>query len=120
MRAEPLRNVAAVLVVAAIVAFVPQGGESASFAGSVIGIAITILFLLLGMRLYQVYRTDIYGLGDRWRGVLYGSIGVAVLAMAFRPRLVDTAAGTLGFVAMMAAAAFGLYGCWRHYRSYRI
>jgi surface polysaccharide O-acyltransferase-like enzyme len=119
MRSETVRNVGIILLLAAIVAFVPQGGATATFAGNVISIAITIMFLLFGLRMYQMFRTDIYGLGDRWRAVLYGSIGLVVLAMAARPRLVDTGAGLLVWLVVMAAAAYGLYGCWRQYRSYR-
>jgi len=120
MNPAALRNVAIVLALAAIVAFVPQGGETANFVGSVVSIAITILFLLLGMRLYQMFRTDIYGLGDRQRAVLYGSVGVAVFAMAARGRLFDTGAGTFGWFVLMIAAGYGLYSCWRHYRSYQL
>jgi predicted Na+-dependent transporter len=120
MRIETLRNVAIVVALAAIVAFVPSGDESANFVGNVISIAITILFLLLGMRLYQMFRSDIHGLGDRWRGVLYGAIGVAVFAMAARQKLFDTGAGTFAWFALMGAASYALYAVWRQYRSYRI
>jgi hypothetical protein len=120
MRAETTRNVAIVLALAAIVAFVPQGNHTAGFAGNVISILITIMFLLIGMRLYQMFRTEIYGLGDRWRAVLYASVGIAVLAMAARSRLFDTGAGTLVWFVLIGAASYGFYACWRRYRSYQL
>lgn len=120
MSAGTMRNVAIVLALAAVVAFVPQGGQAAGVVGAVISLAITILFLLLGMRLYQMFRTDIHGLGDRWRAVLYGAIGVAVLAMAALPRLFATGAGTFAWFALVGGASYALYAVWRHYRSYRI
>jgi hypothetical protein len=120
MRLETVRNVAIVAAIAAIVAFVPAGNESASFASQLINITFAIVFAFVGLRLYQMFRTDIYGLGDRWRGILYASIGLAVFAMAARPELVDTAAGTLGFVTMIVAAGTGLYVVWQRYRSYRV
>ena len=120
MNAKAIRNVAIIAVVAAIVAFVPSGDESASFVGQVLSIAIAILFAFAGLRLYQMFRGEIYGLGDRWRGILYGSIGLAVFAMAARRELVETGPGTLGFIAMIAAAGTGLYLVWQRYRAYRI
>jgi len=120
MDAKLIRNVAIVAAVAAIVAFVPAGNESASFVSQVISIAFAIVIAFLGLRLYQMFRTDIYGLGDLWRGVLYGSIGLVVFAFAARRELVDSGAGTLGFIAMIVAAGTGLYLVWQRYRAYRI
>ena len=115
-----IRNVAIIAAVAAIVAFVPSGDESASFVGQVLSIAIAILFAFAALRLYQMFRADIYGLGDLWRGILYSSIGLVVFAMAARPELVETGAGTIGFIAMLAAAGTGLYLVWQRHRAYRV
>jgi len=120
MNADAIRNVAIIAAVAAVVAFVPAGNESASFVGQVLSISFAIIFAFLGLRLYQMFRSEIYSLGDRWRGVLYGSIGLAVFAMAARRELVETGPGTLGFIAMIAAAGTGLYLVWQRYRAYRI
>ena len=120
MRLETVRNVAIVAAIAAIVAFVPAGNRSASFANQVINITFTILIAFVGLRIYQIFRTDIYGLGDLWRGVLYASVGLIVFAMAARPELVDTGAGTVGFVVMVVAAGTGLYLVWQRYRAYRV
>jgi hypothetical protein len=120
MDVKTFRNVAIIAALAAIVAFVPAGNESASFVAQVISIWLAIVVAFLGLRLYQMFRGEIYGLGDLWRAVLYGSIGLAVFAMAARPELVDTNAGTLGFVAMIVVAGTGLYLVWQRYRAYRI
>jgi hypothetical protein len=120
MHAKAIRNVAIIAAVAAIVAFVPSGDESASFVGQVLGIAFAILFSFAGLRLYQMFRTEIYSLGDAWRGILYGSIGLVVFALAARNELVDTGTGTLGFIAMLIVAATGLYLVWQRYRAYRV
>lgn len=120
MNLETVRNVAIIAALAAVVAFVPAGNETASFADQVISITFMILIAFVGLRLYQMFRTDIYGLGDLWRGILYGSLGLAVFAMAARRELVDTTAGTLAFVAMLLAAGTGLYLVWQRYRAYRV
>ena len=120
VRAETVRNVAIVLGLAAIVAFVPSGDTSAALVGNLISIAITIMFLLLGMRLYQSFRTDIHGLGDRWRLVLYGALGLAILTMAARPRLFDSDVGILVWFALIGGVSYALYAVWRQYRSYQL
>jgi len=105
---------------AAIVAFVPHGGSTASFLGAIISIALTILFVLFAGRLYQMFRTDIYGLGERHRAILYGAIGAFVLAMAWRDRLFDSGAGSLLWIVMIAGALGGLYACFVRWRAYRL
>ena len=105
---------------AAVVAFVPQGGSSAGFVGRVLSIALTILLVLFFVRLYQQFRSDIYGLGDRYRAILYGALGAFVLAMAWRHELFDTTGGSLLWVAMVAGAMGGLYATFVHWRAYRI
>jgi hypothetical protein len=111
---------AIIAALAAVVAFVPHGGSTAGFIGRLISIALTVLFALFAVRLYQMFRDDIYGLGDRYRAILYGSIGGFVLAMAWREELFDTTAGSLLWVAMIAATFAGLYVCFMRWRAYRI
>ena len=105
---------------AAIVAFVPHGGSTAGFIGRIISIALTILFVLFGARLYQMFRNDIYGLGDRHRLILYASLGAFVLAMAWRVELLNTGGGSLLFIVMIAGALGGLYACFVRWRAYRV
>ena len=105
---------------AAVVAFVPHGGSTAGFIGRVVSVALTILFVLFAVRLYQTFRDDIYGLGERHRAILYAALGGFVLAMAWRNRLFDSAAGSLLWVVMIAGALGGLYACFMRWRAYRV
>jgi hypothetical protein len=114
-------RIAAIIAgLAAIVAFVPHGGSTAGFVGRVISIALTVLFALFAIRLYQMLREDIYGLGDRHRLILYGSLGAFILAMAWREELFDSSLGSLLWVAMIAGAFAGLYVCFMRWRAYRV
>jgi hypothetical protein len=112
------RNVAIILVLAAAVAFVPGGGTTASLIGGILSTLILVSFVLLAARYYREHRVDLDGLGDRWRGLLYSAIGVAILAMAARPRLRTTDGGTIVWIAMLGGAAYAVYTVWRHYREY--
>jgi hypothetical protein len=113
-----LRNVAIVLALGAVVYFIPGGGEAASLIGAIFSTAILAAFVMFAVRFYRERRMDIGLLDDRWRAVLYGSLGVIVLAMAARPRLVTTGGGTIVWLVAVAAAAFGLYRVWRQHREY--
>jgi hypothetical protein len=116
--AASLRNVAIVLALGAIVYFVPGGGNAAALIGALFSTAILAAFVMFAVRFYRQRRTDILSLDDRWRGVLYGSLGVIVLAMAARPRLIQTGGGLIVWLAAVAASAYGLYRVWRHWREY--
>ncbi len=120
MRAAALRNVAIVAGLAAAVAFVPHGRATGNFIGNVLTILFTILIVWFGIWFYRTFRTDIYSLGERHRGLLYGSIGIGIFAMAARSRLFDTGLGIVAWFALVLSASLGLYTVWRHYREYRI
>jgi hypothetical protein len=112
------RNVAIVLVLAGAVAFVPGGGTTANVVVGILSTLILVSFVLLAARFYRERRLELDGLGDRWRGLLYGAIGLALLAMAAYPRLQQTTGGTIAWIAMLGGAAYSVYLVWRHYREY--
>jgi hypothetical protein len=112
------RNVAIVLALAALVAFLPGGGATADVIGGVLSTLIVVSLVYIVARFYRERRLDIEGLGDRWRGVLYGAIGAALFAMAARAQLFETGAGTVVWFAALGGASYALYLVWRHYREY--
>ena len=112
------RNIAIVLALAAVVAFLPGGGTGASVLGSVLSTLIIVSFVLLAARFYRERRIDIEGLGDRWRLLLYGALGLIVLTFAAAGRLFETGIGTLVWIALLAGSVYVLVLVWRQYRSY--
>src|SRR3954468_9035822 len=113
-----MRNIAIVLALGAIVYFVPGGGNAAALIGALFSTAILAAFVMLAARFYRERRTDILGLEDRWRATLYGALGVIVLAMAARPRLIETGGGTIVWLAAVAGSGCAPDRVWRHYREY--
>jgi hypothetical protein len=112
------RNVAIVLVIAAAVAFIPGGGTTAGLVGAILSTLIMVSLVFFAYRFYREHRLELDGLGNRWRGLLYGAIGAVVLALAALPRLKDTSGGTLIVVVVLGGAAYAFYAVWRHYREY--
>jgi hypothetical protein len=112
------RNVAIILVLAAAVAFLPGGGTTAALIGAILSTLILVSLVMLAARFYRERRMDLDGLGDRWRAVLYGAIGAAVLDMAARPRLSQTGGGTFVWIAVLGVCAYAVYLVCRHYREH--
>lgn len=120
MRTTTARNVAIVLAIAAAVHFIPGGGTSADFVAVTLSLAINVLLVLILGRFYRENRVALFSLGDRYRGLLYGAVGVAVLTMAARPRLFENGAGTLLWLALIGGASYAVYAVYRHHREYGI
>ena len=115
---KTVRNVLIVVVIAAAVAFLPGGGETAAVVGSVLSIGITVAFVLFGMRFYRENRVAIFSLGDKHRALLYGAMGALVVALAGGSQLNDTAIGSVVLVALVGGAIGAGYAVWRHHRAY--
>jgi hypothetical protein len=113
-----LRNLAIVLLIAAAVYFVPGGGDAANLVGALLSALIITSFVLLAARFYREHRYDLDALGDRWRAILYGAIGVAIVTVAASRRLFESGAGTLLWMVLIAGASYSVYLVWRHHRDY--
>jgi hypothetical protein len=112
------RNIAIILVLAAIVAFAPGGGEGADLISQLLSAVFTLVIVLILGRLYLQFRSEIYGLGDRWRLVLYAAAGVVIVTLAASSRLFDSGPGALAWFALMGGAVYAMYLTWRQYRAY--
>ena len=118
MSVTTARNVAIVLALAALVAFLPGGGTTAAIVARVLSTLILVVLRAVRARFYREHRVDIDALGDRWRGLLYGAVG------ADRARDGRAAAPArhrgrhAGRGRAVAGGRYALYPVWRHYREY--
>ena len=110
------RNISIVLLLGAAVWGLPGGGRAADVALGVLSICFFALAAWVAMRFYRDNRVTIYGLGDKYRAVLYFSLGAILVAMAALSRLDGLYVLIWGVV--VGAAGVGLYRVWRHYRDY--
>ncbi len=115
---ENVRNVLIILALAAFVMLAPGGGNASSAILEALVIAMLASLAWLAVRLYREHRTDIYGLGDRNRAVLYGSAGLATLTLTATDRLWNTGPGTIVWFALMVLAGYGVYAVFRASRQY--
>lgn len=116
MTSNGLRTAAIVVGLAAIVWLVPGGGTGGEAIGATLGMLIMAAFVFLGVRVYRETRGRIELLGDAHRLLLYGGIGMIVVAMAARPRLVETGSGTILWVVLIGSAVAMLFAVFQRWR----
>lgn len=115
---QTVRNVAIILVLAALVALVPGGGEASDGILQALVIAMLAFIAWFGVRMYREHRTDLYSLGDRNRAILYGAVGLAAFTVTGTDKLWDTGPGTLVWFALIGTAVYGAYYVFRASREY--
>jgi hypothetical protein len=81
------RNVAIILVIAAAVFFIPGGGRAAVTFEAALFTVFALAIGFLGIRMYREHRVALFSLGDGYRALLYGAVGLAVFLWAVRPRM---------------------------------
>lgn len=113
-----VRNVAIVLLLALVVAFVPHGGNVAD----AILTALTMGFLAgITWMLYVLSRENqltLATLSDGRRAIFYGAIGLIVLAIAGASKLFDTGGGTLLWILMLVAGVGAIWRIWAEASTY--
>jgi hypothetical protein len=113
-----LRNVAIVLALAAAVEFLPGGGRAASTFGAVLWVAFMVGLSYMGVRMYRERRVDIYSLGDRHRGLLYGALAVGVGVAAGKERMWHSGFGEFVWFVLVGMVIYTLFAIYRYTRTY--
>ncbi|HET9073005.1 MAG TPA: hypothetical protein VFN48_00365 [Solirubrobacteraceae bacterium] len=113
------RNVAIILVIAALVDVVPGGGAASSTALEFIYLGFLGAFAWIASRLYREHRSMIYGLGQRRRTVAYVAAGVVALTLVGTDVLWNTGpAGNIAWLALLVGAGWALFEVFRSSRRY--
>jgi hypothetical protein len=108
-----------IAAVALVLVVLPGGGSALDVALTLLTISFFVAIALLGIRLYREHRMDIEALEDRQRLVLYSAIGLAFLTFTATNRLFDAGGvGVLAWLALLAAASYGVFWVWTRYRRY--
>lgn len=115
---QTARNVAIILVLAAIVDLVPGGGAAAD----TILVAISMAFLtVIAWFVYRIYRSQeltLSTLGDGRRAILFGAVGAILLLIAGYEEFQGWAGGIVLWIALIAAAAAAIFLVWREADTY--
>lgn len=111
-----LRAVAIVLALAAIVAFVPTGGDVADVAGRAVSLGFLAVLAYGGVFLYRNQQMAVQMLDPRFRAALYGAIAVLVFCAAGYAWLTATTPRALVFAALVAVSLATLVLVWQRSR----
>jgi hypothetical protein len=107
-----LRNVAIVMLLAFVVAFVPGGGNAAD----TIVTAMTMGFLAaIAWMLYALSRQNqltLAALSDGRRAILYGALGLIALLIAGSDELFSTGGGTVAWILLLAVSVGAIWRVW--------
>lgn len=112
------RNVLIIAALALALAMLPRGGDALDVAFAAAQAAFLAAICAAGRQLYRRGQFGLDALPDRFRGLLYGSIALAVVSLAASSRFGELGDG--GFIlllGLLAAASGGLFLVWREYRS---
>jgi len=107
-----LRNVAIVMALALIVAFVPAGGN---FAETILT-AITMAFLAaIAWALFVLSRQNqltLAALSEGRRAILYVALGLIALLIAGSDELFSSGGGTLAWILLLGASVAAIWKVW--------
>ena len=117
-RMKTTRNVAIVVAIAAAVYFLPGGGRAASTFEAALWVAFGAGIAYFGLHLYREHRVALHGLGDRYRGLLYGALATAMFLLAARSRMWATGIGEFIWFALAGMVVYSLFAIYRYSRSY--
>lgn len=117
-RLETARNIAIVLAIAAAVYFLPSGGQVANTFEALLYVGFGVAIGYIGLRVYREQRLTLHGLGDRYRGILYGAIAFAVLLWMSRARMWRTGIGELLWFVLVGGIVYAAIVVVRRWRAY--
>jgi hypothetical protein len=112
------RNIAIIALIAAAVEFLPGGGRAATAFSAVLWVVFAAGFAYFAYRLYRERHVDLYGLGDRHRGLLYGALAVGFVTAAAQPRMWRTSVGEFVWFALIGIVVYTLLAVYRYSRTY--
>jgi hypothetical protein len=106
------RNVAIIMGLALIVAFLPGGGNAAEAIVTALTMA---LFAGIAWMVYVLSRENqmtLATLTDGRRALLYGAIAMILLLIAGTDKLFSTGGGTLLWILLLAASVAAIWRVW--------
>ncbi len=106
---KTLRNVAIILVIAALVVVVPGGGTGASVALQAASLAFLATLGWFASVMYRQHRLALYSLGDARRAILYAALAVATLTLTATARMWTSGGlASVAWVVLLGASVYAV------------
>jgi hypothetical protein len=105
---KTLRNIGIILLIAAIVVFVPGGGTGASVITQAVSLAFLASLAWFALIMYRQHRYSLDSLGDRNRTILYVAAGVAAVTLTATSRMWSSSAGSVAWLVLLGVAIYSV------------
>ncbi len=117
-RLKATRNIAIVALIATAVSFLPSGGRFAHTFEALLYIGFGVAIGYIGLRFYREHHVALHSLGDRYRGLLYGSLALGVFLWMSYSRMWNTGLGELLWFVLLGGVVYALFVVFRRWRAY--
>jgi hypothetical protein len=112
-----VRNIAIIMLLALVVAFIPGGGDVAKAIVTAITIAFLATIAWAAYTLYRQNQLTWFSLTDGQRAQVVIALGLVVLMIAGADELLSTGLGTLAWILALGVAAAMVWRVWLEARS---
>jgi len=106
------RNVAIIMLLALVVAFLPGGGNAAEALITALTMALLAGVAWMVYTLSRENQLTLATLSDGRRALLYGAVGMIVLLIAGTDKLFSSGGGTLLWIVLLAASVAAIWRVW--------
>jgi hypothetical protein len=113
-----LRNAVIVMLLAAVVAFAPAGGNAADAILAAITMAFLAAIAWSVFVLSRQQQLTLATLSDGRRAMLYGGLGLIALLIAGSDEMFASGGGTLAWIVLLGASIAAIWKVWSDANSY--
>jgi hypothetical protein len=106
------------MLVAAVVAFAPAGGNAADAILSAITMAFLAAIAWTAFVFSRQNQLTLASLSDGRRAILYGALGLIALLIAGKDELFSSGGGTLVWILLIGASAAAIWRVWIEANTY--
>jgi hypothetical protein len=106
------RNVAIIMLLALVVAFLPGGGNAAEALITALTMGLLAGIAWMVYTLSRENQLTLATLSDGRRALLYGAVGMIVLLIAGTDKLFSSGGGTLLWIVLLAASIAAIWRVW--------
>jgi hypothetical protein len=117
-RLRLLRNIVILLLISAVVAFAPGGGNAASTVLTALTMGFLVAIVALVYGLYRQNQLTLAALTDARRAILFGAMGLIALLIAGTDEFFGSGGGTLAWVLLLGVAVAAIWRIWVEANSY--
>jgi hypothetical protein len=118
MRLRFLRNLVIIAALAAVVAFLPGGGNGATAVTTTLTMAFYAVLVVFVYGIYRENQLTLTALSDGRRAILYGALGLIAVLIAGATKFFSSGGGTLAWILLLGASIAAIWRVWMEASSY--